>query len=263
MPEPIDRAAKQQLVDAVSPWHHSIDLGDGVVTPGSKTPHHIWDELRRLRLPDMAGKSVLDVGAWDGYYTLHAEHHGASRVVALDHYAWSIDFPKAAAYVARQLAGRQPIRAFHTVPELWDPIGLPGKRGFDLASRLRNSRAEVVVDDFMTMDVQRLGTFDVVLFLGVIYHLEEPLRALRRLRQVTRGVAVIESEAVVLRGGDGPLWRFVDAAQMHDDPTIWWVPTAEGLRAMCFAAGFSTAEIVAGAPEGPPANYRLVVHAFS
>ena len=263
MPEPIDRAAKQQLVDAVSPWHHSIDLGDGVVTPGSKTPHHIWDELRRLRLPDMAGKSVLDVGAWDGYYTLHAEHYGASRVVALDHYAWSIDFPKAAAYMARQLAGRQPIRAFHTVPELWDPVGLPGKRGFDLASRLRNSRAEVVVDDFMTMDVQRLGTFDVVLFLGVIYHLEEPLRALRRLRQVTRGVAVIESEAVVLRGGDGPLWQFVDAAQMHDDPTIWWVPTAEGLRAMCFAAGFSSAEIVAGAPEGPPANYRLVVHAFA
>ena len=117
----------------VSPWHHSIDLGDGVVTPGSKTPHHIWDELRRLRLPEMAGKSVLDIGAWDGYYTFHAEHFGASRVVALDHYAWSIDFPKAAAYRARQLAGGQPIRAFHTVPELWDPVGLPGKRGFDLA----------------------------------------------------------------------------------------------------------------------------------
>ena len=263
MPELLDRAAKQRLVDAVSPWHHSIDVGDGVVTPGSKTPHHIWDELRRLRLPEMANKSVLDVGAWDGYYTLHAEHYGASRVVALDHYAWSIDFPKAAAYMARQLAGRQPIRAFHTVPELWDPVGLPGKRGFDLACRLRNSRADVVVDDFMTMDLQRLGTFDVVLFMGVIYHLEEPLRALRRLRQVTSGVAVIESEAVVLQSGDGPLWQFVDAAQMHDDPTIWWVPTAEGLRAMCFAAGFSNAEIVAGPPEGPPANYRLVVHAFA
>ena len=272
MPELLDRAAKQRLIDAVRPWHHSIDLGDGVVTPGSKTPHHFYDELRRLRLPDMAYKSVLDVGAWDGYYTLHAEHHGASRVVALDHYAWSIDFPKAAAYMARQLAGHQPIRAFHTVPELWDPIGLPGKRGFDLVCRLRNSHADVVVDDFQAMDVQRLGTFDVVLFLGVIYHLEEPLRALRRLRQVTRGVAVIESEAVVLRevrraglesGATAPLWQFVDASQMHDDPTIWWVPTAEGLRAMCLAAGFSSAEIVAGPPEGPPASYRLVVHAFS
>jgi tRNA (mo5U34)-methyltransferase len=263
MPDPLDRAAKQRLVDAISPWHHSIDLGDGVVTPGSKTPHHIWDELRRLCLPDVADRSVLDVGAWDGYYTLHAEHYGASRVVALDHYAWSIDFPKAAAYMARQLAARQPIRAFHTVPELWDPVGLPGKRGFDLVYRLRNSHADVVVDDFMTMDLQPLGTFDVVLFLGVIYHLEEPLRALRRLRRVTRGMAVIESEAVSLPNGGGPLWQFVDAAQMHDDPTIWWVPTAEGLRAMCFAAGFSRAEIVAGPPEGPPANYRLVVHAFA
>ena len=269
MPDPLDRAAKQQLVDAISPWHHSIDLGDGVVTPGGKTPHHIWNELRRLRLPDVAHKSVLDVGAWDGYYTLYAEHYGASRVVALDHYVWSIDFPKATAYTVRQLAEGQPIRAFHTVPELWDPVGLPGKRGFDLAYRLRNSHAEVVVDDFMTMDLATLGTFDVVLFLGVIYHLEEPLRALRRLRQVTRGVAVIESEAVAFRGRHRtPLWQFVDAAQMHDDPTIWWVPTAEGLRAMCLAAGFSRAEIVAG-PEKRSlwrrrlSNYRVVVHAFA
>jgi tRNA (mo5U34)-methyltransferase len=269
VPEPLDRAAKQQLVDAISPWHHSIDLGDGVVTPGSKTPHHTYDELRRLRLPEMANKSVLDVGAWDGFYTFHAEHYRASRVVALDHYAWSIDFPKATVYTVRQLANRQPIRAFHTVPDLWDPVGLPGKRGFDLAYRLRNSHADVVVDDFMTMDLRPLGAFDVVLFLGVIYHLEEPLRALRRLRQVTRGVAVIESEAVRLPGRRRlPLWQFVDAAQLHDDPTIWWVPTAEGLRAMCLAAGFSRAEIVAGPPKRSRPwrrhlpNYRVVVHAF-
>ena len=265
MPEPPpDRETKQRLVDAISPWHHSIDLGDGVVTPGSKTPVHTWDELRRLCLPSMVGKSVLDIGAWDGFYTLHAEHFGARRVVALDHYAWSIDFQKAAAYTARQLAEGQTIRAFHTVPDLWDPVGLPGKRGFDLAYRLRNSHAEVVVADFMTMDVEPLETFEVVLFLGVIYHLEEPLRALRRLRQVTRGTAVIETEAVALPGHQ-PLWQFGD--QLHVDPTIWWVPTAEGLRAMCLAAGFSNAAIVAGPPEGAPGsrpalNYRAVVHAF-
>ena len=170
--------------------------------------------------------------------------------------------------MARQLAGAS------TDPRLPHRAGAVGScrpaRQTRIRSRprLRNSRAEVVVDDFMTMDVQRLGTFDVVLFLGVIYHLEEPLRALRRLRQVTRGVAAIESEAVVLRGRRGPLWQFVDAAQMHDDPTIWWVPTAEGLRAMCFAAGFSSAEIVAGPPKrsrfrrGRAVNYRGVVHAF-
>src|SRR5439155_16761370 len=147
--------------------------------------------------------------------------------VALDHYAWSIDFQKATAYRSRERGGGQPSRAFHTIPEVWDPIGLPGKRGFDLAYRARNSRAEVVVDDFMTMDVETLGTFDVVLFLGVIYHLEEPLRALRRLRQVTRSLAVIETEAVALP--DRPLWQFVDATHVNNDPTVWWLPTAAGL----------------------------------
>ena len=270
MLQPLDRATKQRLVDEISPWHHSIDLGDGVVTPGGKTPHHHHDELRRLRLPDMLNKSVLDIGAWDGYYTFLAEGAGASRVVALDHYAWSIDFKKTTAYTVRQQAAGQPIRAFHTVPDLWDPVGLPGKRGFDLASRALNSRAEVVVDDFMTMDLARLGTFDVVLFLGVIYHLEEPLCALRRLRQVTRGVAIIESEAVLLPGSLGqPLWQFADIEHFNDDPSIWWVPTAEGLRAMCFAAGFSRAEIVAGPPQpllprrAEAEHYRGVVHAYA
>jgi tRNA (mo5U34)-methyltransferase len=266
--EQLDRATKQRLVDAIQ-WHHSIRVDDGVVTPGGKTLEHHHDDIKRLRLPGLAGKSVLDIGAWDGYYTFMAEGAGASRVVALDHYVWSVDYKKATEYTTRQLASGQPIRAFHTVPELWDPAGLPGKRGFDLVHRLLNSRAEVVVGDFMTMDLSALGTFDAVLFLGVIYHLEEPLRALRRVRQLTHGFAAIETEAVLLPGPPGrPLWQFVDAAQLNDDPTIWWVPTAEGLRAMCLAAGFSRAEIATGPPKRSrfrrrqSVNYRGVVHAF-
>jgi tRNA (mo5U34)-methyltransferase len=268
--EPLDRATKQRLVDEISQWHHSIDLGDGVVTPGCKTLHHVYDELRRLHLPDMAGRSVLDIGAWDGLYTLHAEHCRARRVVALDHYVWSIDFQKAAEYTTRQRTAGEPIRAFHTLPEIWDPIGLPGKRGFDLAYRARNSHAEVIVDDIMTMDLAPLGRFDVVLFLGVIYHLEEPLRALQRVRQLTDGVAVIETEAVLLPGRPGAaLWQFVGGAQLNNDPSIFWVPTVEGLRAMCLAAGFSRADVVSGAPRRGsrrrlhPYNYRAVVHAFA
>jgi tRNA (mo5U34)-methyltransferase len=266
---PLDRAAKQRLVDELRPWHHSIDLGDGVVTPGGKTPAHHYDDMLRLHLPDLAGKSVIDIGAWDGYYTFMAEGAGASRVVALDHYVWSIDFKKATQYVLDRQASGERIRSFHTVPELWNPIDLPGKRGFDLAHRVLESRAEVVVDDFMAMDLEALGAFDVVLFLGVIYHLEEPLRALRRLREVTRGLAVIESEALLLPGRPGrALWQFVDADQLNDDPSNWWVPTAEGLRSMCLAAGFSRAEVVSGPParswfrRGRTMPYRLVVHAF-
>ena len=266
-----DRETKQRLVDEITHWHHSIDLGDGVVTPGGKTPYHIYDELNRLRLPDMRGKSVIDIGAWDGYYTFHAEHFGATRVVALDHYAWSIDFEKASAYTKTQYEARRPIRAFHTLPGIWDPVGLPGKRGFDLAYRLRSSHAQVVVDDFMTTDLDALGTFDIVLFLGVIYHLEEPLRALRRLRALTAGVAVIETEALLLPGrSDQPLWRFVQGDELNADPSIFWVPTAEGLRAMCLAAGFGTVDIVSGPPRRRSSRrrlkaiyYRAVAHAHA
>ena len=259
----------QQLVDEIKHWHHSIKVGDGVVTPGGKTLQHHHDDLIRLHLPNLAGKSVLDIGAWDGYYTFMAEGAGASRVVALDHYAWSVDFERAAAYTARQLRDGRPIHAFHTQPEIWDPVGLPGKRGFDLVYRLLQSRAEVVVGDFMTIDPSAVGTFDVVLFMGVIYHLEEPLAALRRVRELTRGFAAIETEAVLLPGSGGrPLWQFVDAAQVNHDPTVLWVPTAEGLQAMCLAAGFSRAEVVSGPPNAPrfrrakPMNYRAVVHAW-
>jgi tRNA (mo5U34)-methyltransferase len=223
----------QELVDQVKHWHHSIRVGDGVVTPGGKTLEHHHDDLKRLRLPELAGKSVLDIGAWDGYYTFMAEGAGASRVVALDHYAWSVDFERAADYTSRQLRDRQPIRPFHTRPEIWDPVGLPGKRGFDLVYQLLHSRAEVVVGDFMTIDPAAVGTFDVVLFMGVIYHVEEPLTALRRVREFTRGVAAIETEAVVLPAAEGrPLWQFIDAAKVNQDPTVLWVPTAEGLQAM-------------------------------
>jgi tRNA (mo5U34)-methyltransferase len=257
----LDPATKRRLVDEAGPWHHSIDLGDGVVTPGGKTLHHHHDELLRMQLPPLAGKSVLDIGAWDGYYTFMAEGAAASRVIALDHYAWSIDYRKATEYTKRQYLAGQPIRAFHTVPELWDPVGLPGKRGFDVASRALNSRAEVVVGDFMTLDLDALGTFDVVLFLGVIYHLEEPLRGLRRVRQVTGGLAVIETEAISLPH-DGPLWEFVGNGRLNNDPTIFWLPTAEGLCEMCTTAGFSQVAVTAGPPRTTqPTRYRAVVHA--
>ncbi len=61
-------------------WWHSIDLGDGVVTPGYKSPELLETELAALRLPDLAGRSVLDIAAWDGYFSFAAERLGAARV---------------------------------------------------------------------------------------------------------------------------------------------------------------------------------------
>src|SRR5215210_6549791 len=74
-----DRAEKQRLVDQIRPWHHSIRVDDGVVTQGGKTLQHHLAHIGRLPLPDLAGKSVLDLAAWDGYYPFMAEGAGASR----------------------------------------------------------------------------------------------------------------------------------------------------------------------------------------
>jgi tRNA (mo5U34)-methyltransferase len=69
-------------------WYHPIDLGQGVVTRGlSAGPDLGPDRAARLLRPE----SVLDIGAWDGYYSFQAERLGASRMVALDHYVWGVD----------------------------------------------------------------------------------------------------------------------------------------------------------------------------
>ncbi|HEY8641609.1 MAG TPA: TIGR04290 family methyltransferase, partial [Candidatus Dormibacteraeota bacterium] len=68
-------------------WFHTIDLGDGVVTPGDDDSPA---KLRTLGLPDrLDGLSVLDVGAWDGFFSFEAERRGAARVLATDDFCWS------------------------------------------------------------------------------------------------------------------------------------------------------------------------------
>ena len=240
-------------------WWHSVDLGDEV-TPGHKSPELLEHEWANLHLPDLAGRSVLDVGCWDGWFSFRAEERGAARVVALDHYVWSLDLPRQQAYW-RDCRDREVTpEPYHDQPALWHPDTLPGKAGFDLAHARRHSRVEPVVADLMTTDLDALGEFDVVLYLGVLYHVEEPLTALRRVRRVTRSLAVVETEAIALEGETRPLFEFTPGAEVNADVGNWWIPTVEGLHAMCRAAGFREVETVAGPPGGVE-RYRLVVHA--
>jgi tRNA (mo5U34)-methyltransferase len=248
-------------------WFHSIDLGDRV-TPGQKPAELLANEWDQMRLPPLAGKSVLDVGAWDGYFSFRAEDAGAARVVALDHYVWSMHLHEQQAYYrACKAAGLAPDQ-YHERPDLWDPAGLPGKAGFDTAHRARNSRVEPVVGDFMTVDLDALGAFDVVFFLGVLYHLEEPLIGLRRLRRLTRELAVIETVATYVEGhADRSLAEFFPFAELDGDVGNWWATNEPALHGMCRAAGFSTVETVAAPPPEAlepvdgVARYRIVVHA--
>jgi tRNA (mo5U34)-methyltransferase len=119
-------------------WFHQIDLGNGLITPGADRSSR---KLATIGLPDdLCGKTVLDVGAWDGFFSFEAERRGAARVVAIDPNAW-----------------RAPIGPDNP----WS-----GQEGFNLARRVLGSKVEDADIGLLELSPERIGTFDLVLFLG-------------------------------------------------------------------------------------------------
>jgi tRNA (mo5U34)-methyltransferase len=255
------------------PWFHTMKLDDGLVTAGDSPERPIMAAPGTI--PDVREKSVLDIGAWDGKYSFQAEAAGAARVVALDHYVWKLD------PAARQAYYEQ-CRSDGVLPDpdmidrgfLVEGV-LPGKKGFDLAHEYLDSRVEAVVDDFMSMDLDALGTFDIVLYFGVLYHMVNPIEALKRVRQVTSEVAVIETSGIAVPGyPDASLVNFYAGNELNDDYGNWFGPSAPALVGMCRSAGFRSASIVATEdvlpPQGrwarsrnrDPVPQRLIAHAL-
>jgi tRNA (mo5U34)-methyltransferase len=227
-------------------WFHTIDLGDGVVTRGASEL-----QMPASQFPSFEGKSVLDIGAWDGGYSFMAERGGAQRVVALDHYAWGVDIEARGDYWNQCAAdGTLPDQS-RDLTDFWRP-DLPGRRGFEFAAAALDSKVETVVTDFATTDLAELGVFDVVLYLGVLYHMKEPLTCLERVRAVTGEVAVIETLALHLQGlEDQKLLQFYAGGEVNQDFGNWYAPTMSALHALCLAAGFSSVRTIQGPPAGP------------
>jgi tRNA (mo5U34)-methyltransferase len=267
-------------------WFHTIDLGDGLIT-GGNPPSEVLATPGAL--PDVQGRSVLDIGAWDGKYSFEAERAGAARVVALDHFIWLLNPPKLFAYYDQcESAGTLP-HPDQIDARFLDAVWLPGKRGFDMAKEYLSSKVEAVVSDFMSMDLEQLGTFDIIYYFGVLYHMHNPLGSLERLRRVTGELAVIETLAVDIPAcPDGCLLEFYPGNEQANDYTNWFAPTELALHGMCKAAGFRRVEtrakdLAAKHPPNPvpshrvrrrnraavldpdsskPSPYRIVVHAF-
>lgn len=234
-----------RLAELEGRWWHSITLPDGSVTGGWKSPERLEAEWQAMNVPPLAGRSVLDIGAWDGYFSFRAEREGAASVTSLDHFVWSIDPIEKMRYEERQRDTGEPVRPFDEVPELWRPDELPGKRSFDTARAILGSSVQPVVADFMNADLAALPRADVVFFLGVLYHLKDPVRAFERLRAVTQQVAIVETEAIHLPTYPTlPIAEFVPADGLYGDPTNWWAPNLPGLVGMAEAAGFTRVEAV-------------------
>jgi tRNA (mo5U34)-methyltransferase len=206
-------SANLDRVDAIK-WHHRITLPNGVTTPGADDSAR---KLGRLGLPDrLDGKSVLDIGAWDGYFSFECERRGA-RVVAYDDFVW----------------------------EKTDE-GFTGKRGFDLAHAAFGSRVQAVTGGIYDLAPEKVGgQFDVVLFLGVLYHLKHPMLALERVRQVLApgGLLILETQAAHL-GHRRPSLAFYPGDELSGDPTNWFAPNEAALLGLLHTTGFREAEIV-------------------
>ncbi|HWE35115.1 MAG TPA: DUF1698 domain-containing protein [Isosphaeraceae bacterium] len=190
-------------------WFHKIDLGGGITTPGiDDTPV----KLRQAGLTDdLTGKSVLDIGAWDGFFSFEAERRGAARVVALDHLVWN-------------------------APAI-------GKAGFEFARRALNSQVEDVDCDVHALTPAHVGgAFDLVLFLGVLYHTPHPLMVLQNVSAVTSGQLILETH-VDLNEYDRPVLAFYPGNECADDPSNWFGPNRAAVEAMLGSVGFREVKV--------------------
>jgi tRNA (mo5U34)-methyltransferase len=247
-------------------WYHEIDLGHGVLTPAMKSRKDILREWELFGFKNLSGKTVLDIGGIDGAYAFLAEQAGAKRAAVLDHYLWATDASHYARIYHEHIdAGKTPPAPHES--EAWHPNTTPTRWRFDTARQALNSQVKAIPLDFMDCDLRSVGEWDVVLYLGVLYHMPNPVQALRRVAEVTRQEAIIETEAMFIRGHPEALWRFFPNAELNHDRSNWWVPNIDALMGLMGAAGFSDAEILAGEPtddERPgdgPHHYRAIVRA--
>lgn len=207
----------QEEIPRLGPWFHDLNI-HGVRTapdhPLGNFLNDMWRQVAPAFPEDLTGATVLDIGCNAGFYSLKLHERGA-RVTGIEH---DPRYLEQARFAAREL-------------------------GADIEYLLLDA-----------YDVDRLGTFDYVLFMGVFYHLRHPLYALEKVARLPRRRLVFQS---MLRGStdvpelqaDYPISErqvFEDPAfpcmyfvenRYAGDPTNWWIPNRAGMEAMLRSVG--------------------------
>lgn len=217
-----DERLLQQRVEELGPWFHNLRLGN-VQT----APHHFLGDYPELKykhfrdaLPaDMGGLSVLDIGCNAGFYSLEMKRRGAARVLGID---TDEHYLRQACFAAQVT-------------------------GLDV--------------DFERMAVWDVGAlaerFDLVIFMGVLYHLRHPLLALdlihehvardlllfQSMQRGSREVAAVAedydfSEPAPFNEPGYPKMHFIERRYSHDE-TNWWAPNRACTEAMLRSSGFA------------------------
>jgi len=209
-------------------WYHTVDLGDGITTPGQYDHRGL---VHHYGLPaDLTGKTVLDVGPAHGFFAFEMERRGAARVVAAELPAWSAHdgSPDLKAGFDRDGTDERNESYLH------------GALAFAIAAR--RSRVEQTFCNVYDLDPSIHGTFDLVFCGSLLIHLSDPLRALYAIRRVTRGHAIVATTIDLDRlGRRGPRARFVG----RNDRQTFWAPNMACLEAWARAAGFAATRRVA------------------
>lgn len=187
-------------------WWHSFELPDGSLIRGV----HSVDSLRIRLAPfsiaeDLSGKRVLDIGSWDGWFAFEMERRGA-EVLAID---------------------------------IWD------NPRFHQMRSILGSKVEYRQLDVYEISPETIGRFDIVLFMGVLYHLKHPLLALEKVCSVTAELAAIDSYILAsdLDPNARPVLEFYETDEFEGQTDNWVAPNVACLLAMCRTAGFARVEL--------------------
>src|SRR5579864_2630054 len=200
---------------AAKGWYHSFELPDGTLIDGFMTVEQQKRRYARFPIPndlrgdDLRGKKLLDIGAWDGWFSFEAEKHG-SDVTAID----CVELPTF----------------------------------LDIHTRLR-SKVDYRFMDFYELPAAGLGKFDIVFFLGVLYHVRHPLLALEIVCALTKDVAIVDSFVTdpdnwQEHAGEIPSMEFYELDELGNQFNNWVGPTVSCLLGMCRAAGFVRVEFL-------------------
>lgn len=153
-------------------FFHTIQLGDGIETPGRPLPRHKKLVLEAIATQNLEGKRVLDVACANGLFAIEAERHGATEILAVDH-------------TDRML---KPLREL-LIPYL-------------------ESKIEVLRKNLLDLRSSEIGQFDIIIFPGVLYHLRYPFWSLKIIRDllVEDGLLILETAVIVDDNRHAMLW---------------------------------------------------------
>ncbi|MSO24000.1 MAG: methyltransferase domain-containing protein [Acidobacteria bacterium] len=242
------REQKLQIANTAPAWMYEFDLGDGVRTPlldeELRSIHQtreqmVLSSIREVFPENLAGKNVLDVACNEGYFSQMLYHRGAT-VRAIDIREQNIE----RARIIQSLFG------------------------------LDAGRLVFAVEDFLeNRDPER--SYDLTLFLGVLYHLENPMGALRLLRRVTKTLCIIETQLTRFNstvesgwGREGETLHLPASLAIHQETdmeqnrlashrSLSFIPNIAAVKQMLKAAGFSK---VTQVPAWPGMNPQYLSH---